>query len=119
MLDYRLQIVLLSATLSFLIYIIDMVRNKRLELHYIIIWLFSAIALIVITILPGALHLISQLLHIQEPVNTLFMSLIFFLIMIIFSLTKILSKNFVRVSTLAQELGIVKLEIEQLKRQMK
>ncbi len=115
MLDMRLQILLLTATVSFLIYIIDMVRNKKLELHYILIWLFSAIALIIITVMPGAINLISELLHIQEPVNTLFMSLIFFLIMIIFSLTKILSKNFVRVSSLAQELGILKLEIEKLK----
>lgn len=115
MLAIRLQILLLAATVSFLIYIIDMVRNKKLELHYIIIWLFSAFALIVITIMPGVLDAIAKFLHVQEPVNALFMSIIFFLIMIIFSLTKILSKNFVRVSSLAQELGILKLEIEKLK----
>lgn len=118
MLDRHLQTILFAATVLFLIYIINMVRNKRLELHYVLIWLFSALGLIIITIMPGAIGFIADILHIQEPVNTLFLSIIFFLIMIIFSLTRVLSKNFLRVSTLIQELGIVKLEIEKIKKRM-
>ncbi|OQB15156.1 MAG: hypothetical protein BWY15_00526 [Firmicutes bacterium ADurb.Bin193] len=116
MLDKQLQIILFTASLCFLIYIIAMVRNKNLELRYVLIWLFSGLGLIVITILPGAIDFIAGLLHIQEPVNTLFMSIIFFLIMIIFSITRVLSKNFRLVSVLTQELGIVKLELEKIKR---
>jgi hypothetical protein len=118
LIDRKLQLILLCSTVAFLIYIINMVRNKKLELNYILTWLFAALGLLLITVLPGAIELLSVFLNIQEPVNTLFLAIIFFLIMIIFSLTKVLSKNYLRVSALAQELGIVKLELEKMKRKI-
>ncbi len=118
MLDRNLQIILLIVTLSFLVYIINMVRNKKLELRYILIWLLTAVGLLVITILPGAIHMLSAMLHIVEPVNTLFLAIIFFLIMIIFSLTKEVSRHFVKIGTLVQEIGLLKLEIEALRKQV-
>lgn len=119
MLDRNLQIILFVTTLGFLIYIISMVRNKKLELCYILIWLFSGAALLLLTVLPGVLIVISRFLHIVEPVNTLFLIIIFFLIQIIFSLTKELSSYYTKINVLIQEMGIVKLEIEKLKKEQK
>ena len=116
MLDLRLQIILLITTVTFFVYIINLVRNKKLELHYTLTWLISTAGLIVITIMPGALRFISEKLNVKEPVNTLFLVMIFFLILIILSLTKAISKAFFRVTTLTQEIGLIKLEIERLKK---
>jgi hypothetical protein len=118
MMDRNLQIILFFSTLGFLIYIINMVRNKKLELRYILIWLFTAIGLMIITVLPGAINTLSNFIHIKEPVNTLFLSIIFFMLLIIFSLTKHLSKADSRISTVIQELGITKLAIEDVKKQL-
>jgi len=119
MLDRNLQIILFVTTLGFLIYIISMVRNKKLELCYILIWLFSGIGLLILTVLPGVLMVISRFLHIVDPVNTLFLVIIFFLILIIFSLTKELSNYYTKINVLIQEMGIIKLEIERLKKALK
>lgn len=118
MIDRNLQVILFFTTLGFLIYIVNMVRNKKLELRYILIWLFTAIGLMIITVLPVAINTLSNFIHIKEPVNTLFLSIIFFMLLIIFSLTKHLSKADSRISTLIQELGITKLEIEDIKKQL-
>jgi len=114
-LDTRLQIILLVTTVIFLIYIINLVANRRLELHYALTWLISTITLIIITILPGALELISNVLSIKEPVNTLFLAITFGIILIILSLTRALSKIFILVNTLIQEVGLLKMEVDKLK----
>ncbi len=118
MIDRSLQLILLITTLSFLVYIINMVRNKKLKLRYILIWMLTAIGLLVITIFPNIIYMFSEFLHIVEPVNTLFLIIMFFLILIIFSLTKELSKHYVRIGTLIQELGLIKLEIEEMKKEL-
>ncbi len=107
---------MIIASLLFLCYIILMLRDKKIELKYTLIWLLAGICLLVAAIFPGVLRLISDLLNVVEPVNTLFLSIIFFMLLIIFTLTIALSRNANRVKTLTQEIGIIKLELEKLAR---
>lgn len=112
----RLQIIMITASLLFLCYIVLMLRNKKIELKYTLAWLLASICLLVTAIFPRLLKLLSNLLNIVEPVNTLFLSIIFFMLLIIFTLTIALSRNANRVKTLTQEIGIIKLELEKLVR---
>ena len=110
----RLQIIMIIASLLFLCYISLMLHNKKIELKYTLAWLLAGICLLATAIFPGLLRLISNLLNIVEPVNTLFLSIIFFMLLIIFTLTIALSRNANRVKTLTQEIGIIKMEIKKL-----
>ena len=110
----RLQIIMIIASLLFLCYIILMLRNKKIELKYILVWLLTGICLLAAAIFPDLIQLLSNLLNIVEPVNTLFLFIIFFMLLIIFTLTIALSRNANRVKTLTQEIGIIKLELEKL-----
>ncbi len=114
--DRQLQLILLATTVVFLIYIINLVRNRKLELRYTLVWMLSTCGLIIITIVPGALGLISEMLHIVEPVNTLFLVIIFLMILVVLSLTKTVSDSYLRISTLTQEVGLLKLETERLRK---
>jgi hypothetical protein len=111
-----LQIILIIASSAFFVYIFNMVRIKRLELRYALTWILTSFSFIILSVFPGVLRFVSKVLHIKEPVNTLFLSIIFFLIVIIFTLTLALSRNANRVKTLIQEVGIIKLELEKLKK---
>ena len=110
----RLQIIMIIASLLFLCYIVLMLRNKKIELKYILAWFLAGICLLAAAVFPGLLKLLSNLLNIVEPVNTLFVFIIFFMLLIIFTLTIALSRNANRVKTLAQEIGIIKMELERL-----
>lgn len=110
-----LQIIMIASSLLFLCYIIIMLRNKKIELKYTLIWLFAGISFLAIAVFPSLLRLLSNLLHIVEPVNTLFLLIIFFILLILFTLTIALSRNANRVKTLTQEIGILKMELEKLK----
>jgi len=111
-----LQIILIIASSALFIYIFNMVRVKRLELRYALTWILTSFSFIILSVFPKVLKFVSNVLHIKEPVNTLFLSIIFFLIVIIFTLTLALSRNANRVKTLIQEVGIIKLELEKLKK---
>lgn len=110
----RLQIIMISASLLFLIYIIIMLRNKKIELKYTLAWLLAGLSLLIVAVFPSILRFLSDILNIVEPVNTLFLCIIFFMLLIIFTLTIALSRNASRVKTLTQEIGILKLELQKL-----
>jgi hypothetical protein len=95
-----------------------MLRNKKIELKFTLSWLFTGTCFLVFAIFPDLLRLLSNLLRIVEPVNTLFLFTIFFMLLIIFTLTIALSRNATRVKTLTQEIGILKMELKKLSDKM-
>jgi hypothetical protein len=112
----RLQFTMITASFIFLVYMMIMIRNKRVELKYALAWLFAGIFLLAFAVFPGLLGTASALLNIAEPVNTIFLLVIFFLMLILFSLTAALSRSSSRIRKLIQEVGIIKLELEKLRR---
>jgi hypothetical protein len=112
--NMRLQVIMIIASLLFLIFVVIMVRNKKIELKYTLIWLLTGLIFIVLALFPGILKYLSALMNIKEPVNTLFLSIIFFMLLIIFTLTIAISRNANRVKTLTQEIGIMKMKLDKL-----
>ncbi len=110
----ELQIIMIVSSLIFLCYVVLMLRNKKIELKFTLSWIFTGICFLVFAVFPGLLRFLSNLLHIVEPVNTLFLFTIFFMLLIIFTLTIALSRNANRVKTLTQEIGIIKMELDKL-----
>ncbi len=113
-----LQTILTVSSVLFFLFIFYMVRVKKLELKYALTWVLTSFSFILLSLFPGILDALSALLHIKEPVNTLFISILFFLLLIAFTLTLALSRNANRVKTLAQELAILKLSLEKLKEEL-
>lgn len=108
------QLILLFSSILFFIFILNMVRNKNLELKHALIWLFTSLTFILLSIFPIIITKIALLLHIVEPANSLFLLVLFFLLIIIFTLTVTLSKSVNKINTLVQEIGLIKLSIEKL-----
>lgn len=114
-----LQLILISVTIVFFIYIIDMVRLRKLELKYTLLWLFTSISFIAMAIFPDIIKWVADILSIKEPVNALFLITFFFLIMIIFSLTVAIAAKSRSIIALTQEIGLIKFEVSKLKTEMK
>ncbi|MGE5615018.1 MAG: DUF2304 domain-containing protein [Bacillota bacterium] len=115
----KLQAIMITASLLFLCYIVVILRNKKIELKYMLAWIFAGICLLTAAIFPGIIRFVSKLLNIVEPVNTLFLLVIFFILLILFTLTIALSRSVERAKTLTQEIGIIKLQLEKLKNEDK
>ena len=116
--ELLLQTILIAGTSTFFVYIINMVRLRRLELKYTLLWLFTSMSFIIMAIFPGIIIWIADLLHIKEPVNALFLITLFFLILIIFSLTVAIAVKSRSITTLTQEIGIIKLQITEISKSL-
>ena len=112
--ELLLQIILIIGTSAFFVYIVNMVRLRKLELKYTLLWLFTSVCFIVMAVFPWIIKQIAEILSIKEPVNALFLITLFFLILIIFSLTVAIATKSRSITALTQEMGIMKLQIDKI-----
>jgi len=110
--DSTLQIILVISTIIFSAYIISMINKRKLQLKYALTWILTSFVFILISIFPSLLFNLSKILHIFNPVNALFLIIIFFLMIIVFTLSVAISKSSLKVKDLTQEVGILKNYIE-------
>ena len=112
MMNIRIQIIVAILLVIALIIIVNMIRKKRLELRYALAWLAVGIGIIILDVFPGCIAAISELMGIAEPVNMLFFVGFCFALCIIFGLTSAVSRLSVRIKEMAQEMAILRKEME-------
>lgn len=102
----RLQIILTTIfALSFLL-ILNMIRKRKLELKYALVWFIVIIGLIFLLWIPDGLAILSNLLGIYSPVNMIFLFGFLLALIIIFVLTVTVSRMSIRIRKLAQIVAI-------------
>jgi len=112
----QLRIILIIGSIGFFIYIMNMVRTKKLELKYALTWILTSLSFVLLSIFPEILFFIARLMHVELPVNALYLCVIFLLLMIVFTLTVAVSRQALRIKTLVQEIGLLKETIERMKK---
>lgn len=105
--DKLFQSILFICSAFFTLYIIKMIKKEKLQLNYSLLWLFSGVFFVLLSLFPNILYKISNLLNIKEPVNALFLIIVFCLILILFSFTVVISKMKKQILNLSQEIGII------------
>lgn len=109
-----LQIILITVTFIFCLYILSVTKRKRLSYKYTLLWLaFGAITLL-IAIFPILAKELSKILFIAETVNTIYLIYIFLLILIAFYMSIGFSKLSENVTTLIQENAMLNERLEKL-----
>lgn len=109
----HLKIFLLICLVAVLIFMIRSIKNKKLVLQYSLSWLFLIFGLAIVILFPGILNVISGIIGIAVPVNTIFFLGFLFALLIIFNLTSAVSKMSVEITRLTQELAILKKKTEE------
>ena len=107
MMTLKLRIVILVLLISALVYIIYMVKQRTMELKYVLVWLACDIIIVILTLFPGLINAMASMLGIHSPMNMLFFLGLVFSLFIIFSLTKAISKVTDRVRRLAQIVALL------------
>jgi len=116
MITFKLQALLLIGSISSLGLLVNMIRKYKLELKYTLLWLFIMLVVLLLSVFPRIFSVISRMMGIEVPVNALFLLCITCLFMILFSLTVALSRTTMRVKQLSQQFGLLKFELEELKK---
>lgn len=110
----KLQLIIGAILVIALIAIVNMIRQRKLELKYALSWLIAIAFVLILDCFPVLLTRLSEFLGIWAPVNMIFFLGFCFALMIIFILTVTLSRMSERVRKLAQAVALNEEKIEQL-----
>ena len=110
--ETKAQIIALVVTFAIFLFVLDLVRRRRLSERYAIIWMIAALALLVLSIWTGGLDAIADLMGIQEPANAIFI--------IAFAVGFLLLLNFSVVSSrLGEETKVLAQEVARLEQELR
>lgn len=108
--NIRIQIIIAILIVIALSVIVNMIRNKELELRYALSWLIVGIGVLILDIFPQLIEWISHIMGIASPINMLFFVGFCFSLCIIFVLTVAMSRMSIRIKELSQELALYRKE---------
>lgn len=106
--NIKIQIIVAIGIMVALSVIINMIRRKKLELRYALVWLAVGISILVLDCFPELIAWLSTTMGIENPVNMLFFLGFCFALVIIFVLTMAMSRMSIRIKELAQEIALIK-----------
>jgi hypothetical protein len=112
----RQTIIGLGITAAILIFILELVRSRRLREEYSLLWLLTGSVLIVLNVWSVPLDWIASVTGIYRPTVMLVVAVAFFLIILLHYstvLTRMADQN----KELAQELALLRQELEQIRDQ--
>lgn len=113
--NIRIQIIVGIIVLLALGVIINMIRQKKLELRYALSWMGVGVAILILDCFPQLITWLSRKVGIASPVNMLFFFGFCFSLMIIFVLTVAISRMSIRIKELTQELALFEKRIREEK----
>ncbi|NLO93250.1 MAG: DUF2304 domain-containing protein [Clostridiaceae bacterium] len=108
-----LRTVLIIGSVLFFIFIINMVRIKKLELKYALIWILTSVSFIIMSVFPQTVYAVARLIEVEVASNALFLCIIFLLLLMVFALTVAISRQAIRTKRLVQEVALLKAELEE------
>jgi len=104
----RIQIIAISASLLFLIYIGWLIIKGKLREEYAIVWIISTAVLILFSFWREGLDIVSECLGIESPPNMVFTGAIFALLIYLLHLSVTVSRLHEQNKILAQEIALLK-----------
>ena len=107
MMKWKFRIIITVFLILGIIYLVNKIRKRELELKYAITWLLLSVAILIIVIVPGLLDALTVALGIYSAMNMVFFLGFVFCIVVIFSLTVALSRQSERIRELAQRIALL------------
>ena len=98
--------------------VVELVRRRYLRGKYAILWLALALAVTVLAVFPDVLGWLAIKLGVQVPSNLLFFGAIIMLLLLVMQLSYESSRLEEETRTLAEEIGLLRLEVDQLREEV-
>ena len=118
MIPNKLKVTMLIVIALFFIGVLRLLKRHRLQLRYTLLWLFCTFLLFLLILFPQAMTWIGRLVGIQTTMNTLYVFLIGFLIILSLSLTSIVSIQMKEIKTLDQNIALNERRIRNLEEKL-
>lgn len=110
----RIQVLAIIGSLLFLAAIIELVRKRKIKEEYGLLWIVFGVVFLAISFWNKGLAVISRLLGIYYPPAAFLLILIVAIFLILIQYSMVISRLNEKNTMLAQELGIVKLQLKEM-----
>jgi len=104
----RIAVLSICASLAFLLCIVEMVRRRKLQEEYSILWLSGSMVVLVLSVKQAWLNRIAAAVGIAYPPSLLFLVGILFIVMILIHFSITISKLKQVNKQIAQEIALLK-----------
>ena len=105
--ELRIQLVAIVASTSLLLLVLEFVRRKRFLERYALLWLFSAIVLLALSIWKDLLQELAKAVGIEYPPNALFLIAFGFVLILLLHFSLAVSRLSDQSKVLAQRIAIL------------
>ncbi len=106
-----------SASLIALVVVLELVRRRRLREEYSLLWLATAIVMLVVGVWRDLLHSLADLVNIEYPPNLLFLLAALFLLFIQLYFSTVITKLTQENKEIAQQLALLRYEVGHMRGQ--
>ncbi|MDZ7740348.1 MAG: DUF2304 domain-containing protein [Bacteroidota bacterium] len=115
----RIQLVAILGSILLIIFIFLLIRKRKLKEEYSVLWLFFSFVFLILSVWRGSVDWIAVKLGIAYAPAALLLVLMMAIFIIMIEFSMIISKLADTNKNLAQEVGILKEELEKLKVEIK
>ncbi len=113
----KAQILAVFVSLTLFFFILNLIRKKSIKEEYSLLWISVSLIFIVFSVWREGLDFFARLVGVAYPPAALFLILLVSIFLILIEFSVIISKLSDRNKNLAQELGLLKHEVEKLKKE--
>lgn len=112
--EFRISLISMLGSVGLLVLILELVRRKRLKEKYSLLWLFTALILLALSVSKGLMDRLSTLMGIYYSPSAFFLLAFVFLMLITVQFSVVISRLSERNKSLAQEVALLKLRVKNL-----
>jgi hypothetical protein len=113
MTPFRVSVAAAIAALVLLAVIFELIRSRRLQERYALLWLLTGLVIFVLAIWRGLLGEVSDLVGIAYPPSALFILAAFFILLVLLHYSTVISRLSEQNTTLAQRLALLERKLEE------
>lgn len=111
------KVLAIAGSASVLFVVFELIRRGRLKERYALLWLFSGMVLLVLSLSRGLLEAIAGWVGIFYPPSLLFLVAFVFLLLITLHFSAVISGLSEKNKVLAQEVALLQQTVEEMRRE--
>lgn len=116
--DLSLRVFAFVLLAVYYIVIFKLLKGKKFALKYSLLWLFAGMVMFIVAIWPQILVKLAEFLGVKVATNGLFAMCIFFIVVILISITVVISDFSIRIKGLIQNIALLEERVRVLEAQI-
>jgi hypothetical protein len=115
MTSLRLSVVAAIAAIALIVVVLELIRSRRLQERYALLWLLTGVVIFVLSVWRGLLGFVADAIGVHYPPSALFAVGAVFILIVLLHYSTVISKLSDQTKVLAQKLALLEAELEELR----